>query len=134
MIYLKIITEDAKNTENESVSWFFSFVYKILKCIIPLRNPDFEDKIELIKFWLLEFENIEEPPLREIGLDKNNQILMVTPYKKNAGFWVDNNLNYVDFTNSFRYEVIDEKYFMKQLILAKNFFLDLEINPSTSTP
>ena len=84
---------------------------KILNFLLPKANPDFEDKINLVKTWLLEFENNNSIPEREIGLDEKGSVLVKMPYKNNYGYWVDNNLTFKDFENKFNLKIIDKDKF-----------------------
>ncbi len=76
-----------------------------LSTIIPLANPDFDNKMDVVVFWLIEFENDSYYPNREIGLDINENPIMIMPWGKNYGYWTDNNLVMKDFRSHF--EVID---------------------------
>lgn len=38
---------------------------------------------------------------------------MKMPFKKNYGYWVDNNLTYNDFKESFDWKIIDKEIFEK---------------------
>ena len=64
----------------------------VLESIVPIANPDFENKIGEVAFWLIEFENDSYYPNREIGLDSSGKTIMIMPWKKNYGYWTDNNL------------------------------------------
>ena len=76
-----------------------------LSTIIPLANPYFDNKMDVVVFWLIEFENDSYYPNREIGLDINENPIMIMPWGKNYGYWTDNNLVMKDFRSHF--EVID---------------------------
>jgi hypothetical protein len=82
----------------------------ILKLIIPKANPDYDDKIDLVANWLLEFEDEHSIPEREIGLDANENVIMKMPYKKNYGYWADNNLRLEDFKKTFEVVEITKEY------------------------
>lgn len=85
-----------------------------LKIIIPQANPDYDKKIQYVKFWLIEFDNENSYPVREVGLDENHQSIVKMPYKKNYGYWTDNELKIEDFKKSFNTEEIDRDYFIKK--------------------
>lgn len=97
------------------------FLAKILTSIIPKGNPDFDDKIDLVNQWIVEFEGADKIPTREIGLDKYGQIIMIMPWKNNSGFWTDNNLKLRDFETSFETHVITKDEF-------ENFWRTFEAN------
>ncbi|MBQ4891088.1 hypothetical protein J8L86_14625 [Shewanella sp. MMG014] len=68
----------------EKVLWF-----------IPKANPDYESKLHLVKEWLIEFDD-NDLPKREIGLDKNGDLVLSGPNSNNDGFWLDTNMKYQD--------------------------------------
>lgn len=86
-------------------------VLSILKLILPKANPDFDDRINSVAYWLLEFEDEHSTPQREIGLNCDNDAIMKMPYKENYGYWVDNSLTPDDFRKSFETVEITKEYF-----------------------
>ncbi len=79
-----------------------SWKAKVLRGIlffIPKDNPDYENKMNLVKSWLIEFEedNNQFLPMREIALDKNDNPIFCGPDTRNYGFWCDTNMKYQDF-------------------------------------
>jgi hypothetical protein len=44
-------------------------IKKLLGRVIPIANPDFENELENVKYWLVECDRISGIPQREIGLD-----------------------------------------------------------------
>lgn len=87
-----------------------SFIEKFLQMILPVANPDFDDKIKDVYFWMVEFDD-EGIPIREIGLDQNKKVILKMPYQRNYGFWTDNNMQYDDFKTDFSTQDIDGKQF-----------------------
>ncbi|MBS1571360.1 MAG: hypothetical protein JST62_03045 [Bacteroidetes bacterium] len=75
-------------------------------------NPDFENNIDNVRVWLVEFDE-DNVPTREIGIDENNNVILKMPYKKNYGYWTDNELLYNDFINRFSAVKIDRLEFEK---------------------
>lgn len=106
--YLKI--ELGESIESEKSNLLRTLLGKFLSTIIPKANPDFENEIDKINTWLIEFYE-EGIPKREIGLDKDGKVVMIMPWKDNYGYWTDNNLNLTDFMNSFTYSEIENEYF-----------------------
>lgn len=92
---------------------FETLVVKPLTYFIPKANPNFDDKIMNVTHWLLDFEDGNEIPSREIGLDENGRVLVIMPWNNNHGFWTDNNMTLGDFESSFHTEEISEKEFNK---------------------
>lgn len=112
MKYIKFKIVPSENKENTGV--FGKIFRKIIKSIFPKANPDFDDKIHTVLIWLLEFENEEDFPNKEIGIDENNNVILKMPYKKNYGYWTDNNLKYNDFINLFNAEIINAEEFERK--------------------
>lgn len=73
----------------------------VLESAAPIANPDFENKIDKVVFWLIEFENDSYYPNREIGLDSSGKTIMIMPWGKNYGYWTDNNLVVENFRAHF---------------------------------
>lgn len=117
--YIKIdIPLENVVTSSEKKNAFKLFLLKsfggILKAIIPQANPDYEKKIDDVKFWLLEFDDENTYPVREVGLDENQRSIVKMPYKRNYGYWTDNELKIEDFRKSFNTEIIEKDYFIKK--------------------
>ena len=111
---------DAPNYENQTStdellkSTFKKLIVGILTTVIPKANPDFEDKIKDVKYWLVELDIKTGIPQREIGLDKTGQIILKMPFNDNCGFWTDNNLLLDDFKKSFQVSEISKTSFEEQ--------------------
>ncbi|WP_298538056.1 hypothetical protein [uncultured Algibacter sp.] len=82
----------------EGKSWKEKLLNRIL-FFIPRTNPDYEDKMYLVKSWLIEFleTNGELLPRREIALDENENPIFAGPDKRNYGFWLDTNMTFENF-------------------------------------
>ena len=82
-----------------------TWVLKALECflrkITPLANPDFDSKIDDVKYWMVECDDVSGIPDREIGIDKEGRVILKMPYKDNYGYWTDNNLLLADFKKHF---------------------------------
>ncbi len=78
---------------------------------IPVGNPIFDDKINEVKEWLIEFENGKNYPNREIGINILHDPIMIMPWRKNYGYWIDNNLLLEDFKSAFKAVEISEEEF-----------------------
>lgn len=107
MLYLKIKAKKLITEKKEKKN----FLERVLSFVIPRANPDFENKIQKVSNWLLEFDDERSTPNREVGLDYANEVILKMPYKKNYGYWTDNNLIYRDFVEIFYCEIIDKKIF-----------------------
>jgi len=102
---------EAPKSDNQTSkeSWLKKTFVNILTKIIPKANPDFDNKIDEVKWWLVEFET--GVPQRELGLDIEGKMIMKMPYKKNYGFWTDNNLLLDDFKKHLNVKEIDKTNF-----------------------
>ncbi|MCK8482317.1 hypothetical protein [Psychroserpens algicola] len=95
MKYLK--TKKATNWPMEK-SWKEKLISGIL-FFIPKSNPDYKNKMYLVKSWLIEFLETdgELSPWREIALDENENPVFAGPDERNYGFWCDTNMKFEDF-------------------------------------
>jgi hypothetical protein len=89
---------------------FISFLLRIF----PRANPDYDHNIETVYKWLLEFEDENACPIREIGLNKNEEVILKMPFKNNVGYWTDNNMNLADFKLNFKVTQSNFEYFEKK--------------------
>jgi len=108
MVYIEI---NVPAKTEAKIAKFKKVIRRLIWLIIPKANPDFDHKIQLVSKWLLEFEDNSSIPSREIGLDQDGNVIVKMPYKKNYGYWIDNNLKYSDFQRLFKIENIAKKYF-----------------------
>lgn len=83
----------------------------VLTKVIPKANPDFEDRIDDVKYWLVEVDNDTGIPQREIGFDEKDEVIMIMPYKDNYGFWTDSNVLLTDNTEHFSTSEIGKENF-----------------------
>jgi hypothetical protein len=86
-------------------------VINLLTKIIPTANPDYEDKISKVRYWLIECDSISGVPQREIGLDSQGGVIMKMPFNKNYGYWTDNNLLLDGFKQHFNVSEITQEIF-----------------------
>jgi hypothetical protein len=83
----------------------------VLTTFIPKANPDFEDKIKEVQYWLVECDKETGIPEREIGLDKAGCVILKMPFNDNYGYWTDNNLLLNGFKEHFEVSEISKDYF-----------------------
>ena len=98
------------NSKDLSYSFWKNLLIKILSKILPVANPDFDKKIDDVKYWMIEFDETGLAE-REIGLDRNSKVILKMPFKNNYGYWTDNNLQFDDFIKTFVCEKIEKKVF-----------------------
>lgn len=74
-------------------------------------NPDFEDKIEHVAQWFVEYDDVTyNVVVREIGLDSKGEIIVKMPDERNYGFWGDTNCKIEDL-RKFGITMITEQEF-----------------------
>ena len=93
-VYIKFKTVDIKSNSGQRIQGWLTRTAEnsfttILMTIIPKANPAFDGKIGEVKEWILEVDDEEGTPIREIGLDERGVPVMIMPWKDNYGFWTD---------------------------------------------
>ena len=106
LIYIKFKTDEIVTDSGQptGTSWLAKTVEnsltKILTTIIPKANPDFDGKIQDVRQWILEVDEDEGTPEREIGLDDKGNVMMIMPWKDNYGFWTDSSVQVDELAKS----------------------------------
>jgi len=111
-IYIKFTDPDTRPKQIKK-SWWKKAIEVILIPFIPSGNPGFEDEIDNVKQWLIEFKEGNQCPNREIGLDNLQQPIMIMPWRRNYGYWIDDNLLLKDFKLLFSAVEITKEEFEK---------------------
>ncbi len=114
MVYIKVIekklqTDIRKNNSEKQKLNFCIIGWNCIKRFIEVlisSNSGYGSKADSIVYWYLEFEDEHSPPIREIGFDVFDNPIIIMPYNKDYGFWVDNNLTLNDFKIDFKVEEI----------------------------
>ena len=88
-----------------------TLIGKLLTKIISKANPDYDEKIDRVKVWLVEIDDATKAPNREIGINDTGNIIMTMPDDNNYGYWTDNNLLFEDFKKNFDVVEINKKEF-----------------------
>ena len=60
----------------------------LLRLVIPLANPDFEDRYPNVTKWWIEID-VAGVPRRELGFDAAGKAIVAGPFARNFGFWTD---------------------------------------------
>jgi hypothetical protein len=94
--YIKFTDPDTREKRVKE-SWWWRIIKMLLISVFPSGNPRFDDEIENVKEWLIEFKDGNQYPNREIGLDILQQPIMIMPWRRNYGYWIDNHLLLNDF-------------------------------------
>lgn len=99
-LYIKFLQTSPHAQEKIRNKKTFYLLRKLL-FFIPQANPDFDSKIDDVVEWQLEIDSDNLAPVRELGLDANQQVIVAMPSGRNFGYWTDNNLKLEDFTRLF---------------------------------
>ena|SRR5574343_864243 len=116
MKYIKFKLSENVTEANKSgiVKHFFGkLIESVLRIIIPESNPTYGKFIDDVEYWLIECEIESGIPLREIGIDKNENVILKMPYKNDYGFWTDEDLLLKDFVEKFHAIEIQKNDFEK---------------------
>jgi hypothetical protein len=109
--YIKF--KDPKSESVSEPSRFEKAIFKILSTILPNANPDFENLIEQVDSWIVEYNLTENAAWREIGFNKNGHSIVAMPFGNNFGYWIDNHLKLEDF-EAFGIIEISQDYFINE--------------------
>ena len=101
-------------------SLFKRLIISLMSIFIPKANPDFEDLIDLVDKWLVEYDDLEKYVNREIGIDSNGIVIMKMPYKMNYGYWIDTEFDLEYLENTFTCKEIDAETFENNWIKLDN--------------
>jgi len=110
--YIKFTDPDTR-IKRIKENWWKRITKALLISFIPSGNPTFEEEIDNVKQWLIEFKDGNQCPNREIGLDILQQPIMIMPWRRNYGYWIDNNLLLKDFKSLFNAVEITKVEFEK---------------------
>ncbi len=99
--------DSASKQEKESfLGRFFSKLFHRLEA-----NPDFEEAIDFVAEWLIEYDDVEfHQAVREIGFDINKNLIVKLPDERNYGYWLDLDCG-INFFKKFNYQLITKKEF-----------------------
>ncbi len=74
----------------------------IVSIFIPKANPDYDGLIDNVAQWLLEINEDDKTPNREIGIDEYGQALLIMPWRDNYGYWSDTGITVDYFKEHFK--------------------------------
>ena len=95
------VSEDSNEKESAAKKFLKNSIIKALELIIPKANPDFDKEIDNVKEWLIEYDDQNNFPHREIGLGNKGQVILIMPWKDNYGYWTDNEIKLEEFISEF---------------------------------
>jgi len=110
--YIKFTDPDTR-IKRVKERWWKRAIKMLLISVFPTGNPTFDDEIENVKQWLIEFKDGNQYPNREVGLDILQQPVMIMPWRRNYGYWIDNHLLLKDFKSVFNAVEITKEEFEK---------------------
>lgn len=110
MIYFNLKWEIRRGQHNKTRRGFwYDLLHKIF--ISFSANPDFDDKIEDVVQWFIEYDDVRgHIANREIGIGQNGKIIVKMPDERNYGYWLDTNCDWDGF-NKMGIHMITEKEF-----------------------
>ena len=74
-------------------------------------NPDFEESIDFVAEWLIEYDDVEfHQAVREMGFDTNKNLIVKLPDERNYGYWSDLDCD-INFFKKFNYQLIMKETF-----------------------
>ena len=68
------------------------FIFNLMRRLLPKCNTNMEDKIKYVLEWWLEIDDKNGKIIREIGFNKNKEVIIIGPWDNNYGFWTDSNV------------------------------------------
>lgn len=119
-IYLKFEFSSKLDIENKNRK--NSNFFNLLEWLIPKGNPIFEDSINNVIIWLIEYENDSKCVIREIGLNNDLEIISLGPFKNDVGYWTDSDIDIDYIMNNFKYINISRNEFNKTWDIAYRKF------------
>ena len=58
-------------------------LFKKLDWVVPKANPAFEDNIDKVFVWYVEYDTADNYTNREIGMDAEENVVFKAPYEDN---------------------------------------------------
>jgi hypothetical protein len=113
MKYFKfpIIKKQLKeNKKNTVISKILDFVFSF----IPKSNPQFDNLIQFVDVWYIEYDDENDCVEKEVGLSSSCEIIIKMPFKNEYGYWLDTDMKFQDFEHRFNIEIIHASDFFKK--------------------
>ena len=104
MKYFKFLDPSYEERPSSNQSFWDKFLMKFTRCclfFIPKANPDFERVYDDVMMWYIEYDTYNHYTNREVGTNKDGIVICKGPYKKNLGFWTDEDLKLSDYESHF---------------------------------
>ena len=109
-VYLAFKHPNQHDTTEKPSSGLEDFIIKVLEALVPVGNPDFEDQLNKVVSWVVEYDKENADTLREIGYDKNNNVLLILPLNDNLGYWANNDLSLEEYNALDTTEITAEQF------------------------
>ena len=71
----------------------------------------FDTKYDDVETWFVEYDEENDYTNREIGLDKDGHVIVLGPFQRNLGYWVDNDYTLQNYEDHFDVQYIDKAIF-----------------------
>ena len=111
MKYFIFTDKDNENRNTLTNSSFVKVFDFLLSFLIPKANPDFDSMYDNVITWFIEYDEDNDYTNREVGVDKQGRVIVKAPYKRNLGFWVDEDLTFQDYVDNFNIQYISKEAF-----------------------
>ena len=86
-----IVISTSSSAATDQPDWLARLGISALRRVLPAANPDFEHLYERVRTWHVEIDSQSGEPLREVGLDSAEHVVVIGPWRDNHGFIVDCN-------------------------------------------
>ncbi len=102
-----IISFPLKTSSEGKSGRIANLVSSVLSRIVPVRNPDLEHLYNQVATWHVETDVFTGKPLREIGLNSDGRVVVISPWRNNYGFILDSPVTF----NFAEYEHVSAEQF-----------------------
>ena len=87
--------------KKEKIPWHQKVISIIAELFLPKANPDFDKAYDSVVSWSLELSDDGNFVNREIGYNNLKEPIVIAPFRRNLGFWVDSDMSFNDFKKRF---------------------------------
>lgn len=112
MIYFKFIDSSCNTQQGEGrKKGMMQALSSILSFVLPHSNPDFEKRYDQVHTWYIEYDEEKNLTNREVGTNENGDVIVKGPYRKNLGFWTNEDLTLEQYQQHFDITTISHEQF-----------------------
>ena len=114
MVYFKFIDPSYKAQKGvERKKGISQALSCILSFLLPHANPDFEKRYDDVHTWYIEYDEEKNFTNREVATNENGEVIVKGPYRKNLGFWTNEDLTLEQYQQRFDVVTIPHELFTK---------------------